>query len=178
MISRFLGFNTFIWEQSYALPWGRRREGCRICHYLSWTDSIKPSLLYQTLDAVFPMDLFSDCLEITTAVIVPCGGPKGLPVHTYIVLWCLHFLVYWTVGYKTFILEQSCAQPRASRRDGCRMCHYNSWSDSIKPSLLFSNGCCISEGSFQIIYNVSVSMRRSESSTINHSLPILQHQHR
>ena len=102
VISRFLGFNTFIWEQNCALPRGRRREGCRICHFLSWTDSIKPSLLYQTLDAVFPKDLFSDCLEITTAVIVPCGGPKSLPVHSYIVLWCLHFLVHWECWVQNF----------------------------------------------------------------------------
>ena len=26
--------------------------------------------------ALFPIDLFSDCLESTTAVVVPCGGPK------------------------------------------------------------------------------------------------------
>ena len=32
-----------------------------------------------TLDAVFPEDLFSDYLEITTSVIVPCGGPKEYP---------------------------------------------------------------------------------------------------
>ena len=31
---------------------------------------------FQTLDTVFPMDLFSDYLEITTAVAVPCDGPK------------------------------------------------------------------------------------------------------
>ena len=33
----------------------------------------------QTLDAVFPKDLFLDYLEITTAVLVPCGGPKMYP---------------------------------------------------------------------------------------------------
>ena len=32
--------------------------------------------------------------------------------------------------------------------EGCCICHYLSWKDSIKPSLLFSNfGCCISKGS-------------------------------
>ena len=30
----------------------------------------------------------------------------------------------------------------------CRICHYFSWTDSIKPSLIFSNfWCCISKGS-------------------------------
>ena len=54
-----------------------------------------------------------------------------------------------TVGFLTFIWEQSSAQPGAKRREGCRICHYLSWTDSIKPSLLFSNfGCCISKGSF------------------------------
>ena len=28
----------------------------------------------------------SDYLEITTAVVVPCGGPKSLPVHRYSVV--------------------------------------------------------------------------------------------
>ena len=38
--------------------------------------------------------------------------------------------------------------PGARRCEGCRICHYLSWTDSIKPSLLFSNfGCCISKGS-------------------------------
>ena len=34
------------------------------------------SFYFVTLDAVFPKDLFSDYLEITTAVVVPCGGHK------------------------------------------------------------------------------------------------------
>ena len=37
---------------------------------------------------------------------------------------------------------------------GCRTCHYLSWTDSVNPSMLFSNfGCCISKGSsLQIIF--------------------------
>ena len=38
---------------------------------------------FQTWDVVFPNDLFSDYLEITTAVVVPCGGPEKSPVHRY-----------------------------------------------------------------------------------------------
>ena len=34
---------------------------------------------FQTLDAVFPNDLFSDYLDVTKAVDVPCGGPKISP---------------------------------------------------------------------------------------------------
>ena len=34
---------------------------------------------FQALDAVFPKELFSDYLETTTAVVVPCGGPKKSP---------------------------------------------------------------------------------------------------
>ena len=34
---------------------------------------------FQTLDAVFPIDLFSDYLEITTADVVSCGGSKTSP---------------------------------------------------------------------------------------------------
>ena len=55
---------------------------------------------------------------------------------------------FGTIGFNTFIWEQSCAQPGARRRERCCNCHYSSWTDSIKPSLLFSNcGCCISKGS-------------------------------
>ena len=64
----------------------------------------------------------------------------------------LYFYIFWpfgTVGFNTFIWEQRSAQPGARRHEGCRICHYLSWTDSIKPSLLFSNfGCCISKGSF------------------------------
>ena len=35
-------------------PGARRREGCRICHNLLWTKSMKLSLLFSILDAVFP----------------------------------------------------------------------------------------------------------------------------
>ena len=44
-----VGLNTFIWEQSSTQPGARRREGCCIWHYLSWKDSIKPSLLFWML---------------------------------------------------------------------------------------------------------------------------------
>ena len=33
----------------------------------------------ESADAVFPKDLLSDYVEITTAVVVPCGGPKRSP---------------------------------------------------------------------------------------------------
>ena len=53
----------------------------------------------------------------------------------------------------TFIWEQSSAQPGAKRREGCRICHYLSWTDSIKPSVLFSSfGCCISKRSFYRLF--------------------------
>ena len=55
---------------------------------------------------------------------------------------------FGTLGLNTFIWEQSCAQPGARRCERCCICHYLSRTDSIKPSLLFSNfGCCISKGS-------------------------------
>ena len=42
------------------------------------------SLLFiQVLAVVFPQDLVTDYLEITTGAIVPCGGPKTSP-HTSI----------------------------------------------------------------------------------------------
>ena len=38
--------STMSWRLSIAHPSVRRREGCRIFLYLSWTDSIKPSLRF------------------------------------------------------------------------------------------------------------------------------------
>ena len=75
---------------------------------------------------------------------------KYLPVHRYnaVFFFFLHFLVFWDYRVQYFIWEQNCAQPGARRRERCCICHYLSWTDSIKPSLLFSNfGCCISKGS-------------------------------
>ena len=49
---------------------------------------------FQTLDVVFPKDLFSDYSDITTAVVVPCGGPKVSP-YIDIVCYIFNFLVRW-----------------------------------------------------------------------------------
>ena len=62
--------------------------------------------------------------------------------------------------------EQRSAEPGAMRREGCRICHCFSWTDSIKPSLPFSNfGCCISKGSlfrlFRINHNKSTALEGS-----------------
>ena len=40
---------------------------------------------------------FSDYVVIITAVVVPCGSHKRLPVHRYSVI-SLHFLVLWDYG--------------------------------------------------------------------------------
>ena len=42
----------FAWQHSCAQPGARWREECRICHELSWTDSIKPSLVNLTHNAL------------------------------------------------------------------------------------------------------------------------------
>ena len=39
----------------------------------------KTEAAVSNLDAVFPKDRSSDYLELTTAVVVPCGGPKKYP---------------------------------------------------------------------------------------------------
>ena len=41
---------------------------------------------FQTLDDVFTKNFISDYLEIITAVVVPCGGPKKSPCHRYSVV--------------------------------------------------------------------------------------------
>ena len=66
----------------------------------------------------------------------------------------LYFLVLWDCRVQN-IWGQSSAQPGARRREGCRISHYPSWTDSVKLSLLFSNfGCYISKGSpFRLFKN-------------------------
>ena len=47
-----VGFTSFIWNCESFSQLGatcRRREGCCIFHYLSWTDSIKLSLLFSNI---------------------------------------------------------------------------------------------------------------------------------
>ena len=46
------------------------------------------------LSFYFPKDLLLDYIEITTAVVAQCGGPKNLPVHRYSVV-IFTFSVFW-----------------------------------------------------------------------------------
>ena len=53
--------NTFIWKQSCAQPGARRSEGSPICHYLSRTVSLKPSLLFSNCGCyMFSKDLITN----------------------------------------------------------------------------------------------------------------------
>ena len=64
-------------------------------HCLSFYFSIKSRVCcFQTLDAVFRKDLISDYLEITTAVVVPCGGPKQSPRTS---IQCYFFVLFFVV---------------------------------------------------------------------------------
>ena len=86
----------------------------------------------------------SDYLEIKTAVIVPCGRYTSPRISIYSVVLLLHFL---DLLGSTLNWKQSIAQPRARRREGCFICQYLSWTDSIKSSMLFSNfRRCIAKG--------------------------------
>ena len=72
---------------------------------------------------------------------------KCNPAHLYSVV---IFYIFWSFGTAGFniLFGNRDAQPGARRREGCHICYYLSWTDSIKPGLLFSNfGCCISKGS-------------------------------
>ena len=71
-----------------------------------------------------------------------------LRIRLDIVLLFLRFLVIWDCSVQDLFWEQGSAQPGARRHEKCRICHYLSWTDSMKLSLLFSNfGGCISKGS-------------------------------
>ena len=59
------------WEQSSAQLGARRREECRICHYLAWMDSIKPRLLFSSFGCYISTGSFlTGNLETITAVVV------------------------------------------------------------------------------------------------------------
>ena len=47
--------------------------------------------------------VFTDYLETTTAVVVPCGGPKSLPVHQYSVVIFTYSGPLGSVGFNRFI---------------------------------------------------------------------------
>ena len=68
---------------------------------------------FQTLDAVFPKDLLSDCSETTTAVDVPCGGPKKVSPYIDIVLSFLYFLVLSDYMVQHFYLGAELRSTRA-----------------------------------------------------------------
>ena len=110
---------------------------------------------FQTLDAVF-----------LKAQNISFWQPYKVSPYTDIVLLPLYFLACGTAELHTYFWEQSFAQPWAGIFEGCRICHYLSWADSIKPNLLFSIfGCYISKGSLfrllkRIIYYVSHDMTK------------------
>ena len=109
-----LGFNILFWKQSSAQPGARRH-----LPFISLMNRLnQPSLLF----AVFPKDLFSDNLEFTIAVVVPCGGSTKSPRSS---------MVLWVCRVQHFFGNKSFAQPGA-RRD---ICHYLSRTDSVKPKL-------------------------------------------
>ena len=67
-----------------SLPVHRCSEGCRICHYLSWTDSIRTeSAVFKLWTLYFQRIHLTDYLEITTAVVMLCGGPKKVSPYSY-----------------------------------------------------------------------------------------------
>ena len=70
---------------------------------------------FQTLDAVFPKDLFSNYSEITTAVFVPCGGCKKYPRTSIKCCYFSIFLSCGAIGFNTCNREQIFAQAGARR---------------------------------------------------------------
>ena len=71
----------------------------------------------------------------------------------------LHFLVL--LGRRAWYLFENwvALNPGARRRERCSICHYLSWTDSIKPSWQFSNfGCYVPKGSpFRLFIKCKIS---------------------
>ena len=76
-------------------------------------------------------------LEITTAVVVPCGGRKRLFTHRYS---AVNLIFSGSLGLlDSDIRNQYSTEADTRGREGCCISQYLSWIDSVKPRLLFSN---------------------------------------
>ena len=53
------------------------------------------SVVFKLWMLISPTDLFSDYLDITTSVVVPCGGPKNYPRMS---IQCCYFYMSWSLG--------------------------------------------------------------------------------
>ena len=85
-------------------------EVWRLCPYLFEWAQFRVCCLHN-LDAVFPKDLFPDYLETTTAVVVPCGGPRKSPCTS---IQCCYFYSFWsfgTVGFNTHFENRVVLKP-------------------------------------------------------------------
>ena len=114
----------------------------RCFHYLSWTDSVKPSPLFSLsliylswTDSVKPSPLFSLSLmnrlspTQSAVFIISHEQTQSNPVR------CFHYLT-WTDSVKPTPLFSLSLINRQSNPVRCF--HYLTWTDSVKPSPLFS----------------------------------------
>ena len=76
------------------------------------------------------------------------------PRHSYHIYW-----YFGTVGFITSIWDQCSALLGARLREGCRICHYLSWTDSILPNLFSNFECCVSKGSLFRLFRIHNSCR-------------------
>ena len=114
-----VGF-TFFLEQGSAQPGARPHLPLSLKNGLNKTESLH-TFYFQSLDAVFQKDPL--ILEITTSVVVSCGGPKSLPVHRFRVV-IFTFLVLWDCRIHNLFVSRVALNPGARRCEGFRICHY------------------------------------------------------
>lgn len=134
-----------IWQKAENLPSIHisLNEFQSICNKITSVNIVhpfadwRPKLRKLRINWKFQMDPFSDCMEITTPVVVSCN----------IMLIFLHFLGSRGCSVETIDLV---TDYRATRDwEAQEMSHHiiqgpSSWTDSIKSRLLLSNlGCCI-----------------------------------
>ena len=149
-------FSALIRQQSCAQPGARRREGCCVCHYLSWTDSVKPSPPFSNFGCCIPNHVCS-LLEITTAAVVPCGGFKNSPRSSIL---CCYFYIFWsfgTVGFYTLIGQGNrvALNPGLGGvRDVVYVINSHEQTQSNRVCCFHSNfGCYISKGSLHSLFS-------------------------
>ena len=112
----------------------------------SWKICIK--LDFKEISLKLTRKEWSDKIFLFTSKLCPLGAVCPCPgaIYMYKIMKKMYKIRIQRDCFETW--EYSSAQPGARRRAGGHICHYLSWTDSIKPSLLFSNfGCCVSKGS-------------------------------
>ena len=118
------------------------------------TQPIKPRLLFSNFGCcVSKGSLFR--LDITTTVVVPCGGPKSLPVHPYSVVVLYIFWSFRTIVVNILFRNAVALSPGLGGvRDVAYVIISNEQTKNML-SAVFKLWLCLSKGSLFRVFHTS-----------------------